>query len=95
VKRAIDGLAAVKMNVFHWHLSDDQGFRMESKKFPLLHQKGSDGLFYTQAQVRDVIALRARSAVCASFPNSIFPATPPVGSQVIRTSRAARAPIAF
>jgi hexosaminidase len=56
VKRAIDGLAAVKMNVFHWHLSDDQGFRMESKKFPLLHQKGSDGLYYTQAQVRDVIA---------------------------------------
>ncbi len=55
VKRTIDGLAAVKMNVFHWHLSDDQGFRIESKKFPRLQQLGSDGMYYTQAQVVDVI----------------------------------------
>ncbi len=56
VKRNIDGMAAVKLNVFHWHLSDDQGFRVESKRFPKLHQLGSDGLYYTQDQVRDVIA---------------------------------------
>ena len=37
LKRNIDGMAAVKMNVLHWHLSDDQGFRVESKKFPKLH----------------------------------------------------------
>jgi hexosaminidase len=55
VKRTIDGLAAVKLNVFHWHLSDDQGFRIESKKYPRLQQLGSDGQFYTQAEVRDVI----------------------------------------
>ena len=55
VKRTIDGMAAVKLNVFHWHLSDDQGFRVESKKLPKLHELGSDGLYYTQAQVRDVI----------------------------------------
>jgi hexosaminidase len=36
IKRNIDGLAAVKMNVFHWHLTDDQGFRIESKRFPKL-----------------------------------------------------------
>lgn len=56
VKRTIDGLAAVKLNVLHWHLSDDQGFRVESKKLPKLHQLGSDGQFYTEAEVRDVIA---------------------------------------
>ena len=56
LKRNIDGLAAVKMNVLHWHLSDDQGFRAESKKFPKLTGMGSDGLFYTQEEIRDVIA---------------------------------------
>ncbi len=56
VKRNLDGMAAVKLNVFHWHLSDDQGFRIESKRFPKLQQLGSDGLYYTQDQVRDVIA---------------------------------------
>jgi hexosaminidase len=61
VKRTLDGMAAVKMNVLHWHLSEDQGFRVESKVFPRLHEKGSDGLYYTQEQVKDVIAYaRAR-----------------------------------
>ncbi len=56
LKRNLDGMAAVKLNVFHWHLTEDQGFRIESKKFPRLHQLGSDGLFYTQDQVREIIA---------------------------------------
>ncbi|HEX5602602.1 MAG TPA: family 20 glycosylhydrolase [Pyrinomonadaceae bacterium] len=56
LKRNLDGMAAVKMNVFHWHLSEDQGFRIESKKFPKLHQLGSDGNYYTQEQVKDIIA---------------------------------------
>jgi len=56
LKRNLDGMAAVKMNVFHWHLSDNQGFRVESKKFPKLQEMGSDGLFYTQDEVRDLIA---------------------------------------
>jgi hexosaminidase len=56
IKRNLDGMEAVKMNVFHWHLSDDQGFRVESKKFPKLQEMGSDGLYYTQSQVRDLIA---------------------------------------
>jgi hexosaminidase len=63
IKRTIDGLAAVKLNVLHWHLSDDQGFRVESKKFPRLQQKGSDGLYYTQAEIRDVIAYAADRGV--------------------------------
>jgi hexosaminidase len=56
VLRNLDGMAAVKLNVFHWHLSDDQGFRVESKRFPKLQQLGSDGFFYTQDEVRRVIA---------------------------------------
>ena len=56
LKRNIDGMAAVKMNVLHWHLSDDQGFRVESKKFPKLTGMGSDGMFYTQSEIRELIA---------------------------------------
>ena len=59
VKRTLDGMAAVKLNVFHWHLSDDQGFRVESLKFPLLQSKGSDGLFYTQNEIREIVAYAA------------------------------------
>jgi hexosaminidase len=55
IKRNLDGMAAVKLNVLHWHISDYQGFRIESKKFPKLHQMGSDGLYYTQDQMRDII----------------------------------------
>jgi hexosaminidase len=56
VKRNLDAMAAVKLNVFHWHLSEDQGFRVESKRFPKLHQEGADGLFYTQDEIRGVVA---------------------------------------
>jgi hexosaminidase len=56
IKRSLDGMAAVKLNVFHWHLSEDQGFRMESRTFPKLTGLGSDGLFYTQEQAREIVA---------------------------------------
>jgi hexosaminidase len=56
LKRNLDGMAAVKLNVLHWHLSDDQGFRAESKVFPKLTGMGSDSMFYTQAEIRDLIA---------------------------------------
>jgi hexosaminidase len=55
LRRNIDGLEAVKMNVLHWHLSENQGFRVESKKFPKLHEMGSDGLYYTQDEIHDLI----------------------------------------
>jgi len=55
LKRNLDGMEAVKMNVFHWHISDYQGFRVESHKFPKLHEQGSDGLYYTQEEIRDFI----------------------------------------
>ena len=59
IKRNLDAMAMVKLNVFHWHLTEDQGFRIESKKFPKLHEMGSDGLYYTQDQVRDVVQYAA------------------------------------
>lgn len=59
VKRLLDGMAMVKLNVFHWHLSDDQGFRVESKVYPRLHELGSDSLFYTQQQIREIVAYAA------------------------------------
>jgi len=56
IKRNLDGMAAVKLNVFHWHLSENQGFRVESKVFPKLQEMGSDGHYYTQRQVKEIIA---------------------------------------
>ena len=63
IKRNLDGMAAVKLNVFHWHLTDDQGFRIESKKHPKLTGMGSDGLFYTQEQAREIIAYAAERGI--------------------------------
>ena len=56
VERNLDAMAAVKLNVFHWHLSDDQGFRVESKLYPKLQEMGSDGHYYTQDEMRQVVA---------------------------------------
>src|ERR1700730_5546086 len=56
LKRNLDGMAAVKMNVLHWHLYDNEGFRVESKRFPKLQEAGSDGLYYTQDEIREFVA---------------------------------------
>lgn len=70
IKKIVDAAAYLKMNVFHWHLSDDQGFRIESKKFPLLNEIGSyrknslfggtnEGQphsgFFTHEEIKDVV----------------------------------------
>ncbi len=55
IKRNIDAMVSVKINVLHLHLSEDQGFRIESKVFPLLHMVGNNGEYYTQAEIRDII----------------------------------------
>ncbi len=56
IERNLDAMAAVKLNVLHWHLSDDQGFRIESKRYPKLQDLGSGGSYYTQTQVREIVA---------------------------------------
>lgn len=55
IKRNLDAMASVKLNVFHWHLTDDQGFRIESKVFSKLQEIAADGLYYTQEQIKDVV----------------------------------------
>jgi len=55
IKRQIDGMAAAKLNVFHWHLTDDQGWRFESKRYPKLHQLASDNLFYSQNEIKELV----------------------------------------
>ncbi|HOW31823.1 MAG TPA: family 20 glycosylhydrolase, partial [Bacteroidales bacterium] len=76
IKTYLDLMAMYKMNTFHWHLTDDQGWRIEIKKYPELTHIGSirkgtqigrtgehDGVpyggFYTQEQVRDIVAYAA------------------------------------
>ncbi|MCF6434802.1 family 20 glycosylhydrolase [Pseudoalteromonas sp. MMG022] len=59
IKRQLDGMAAAKLNVLHWHLTDDQGWRVESKAYPRLTELASDGQYYTQQQIKDVVAYGA------------------------------------
>lgn len=53
VKKVIEGISYGNLNVLHWHLSDDHAWRIESKKFPRLHE--SSGQYYTQEQIREII----------------------------------------
>lgn len=63
ILRILDAMAAVKLNVFHWHLTDYQGFRLESKVYPKLHEEGSDGDYYTQEDLREIIEYAADRAI--------------------------------
>lgn len=63
VERTLDGMAAVKLNVLHFHLSEDQGFRVESRRYPKLTGMGSEGEFYTQEQMRGMISYAAARGI--------------------------------
>jgi len=86
VKRYIDLIAMHKMNIFHWHLTDDNGWRIEIKKYPLLTEIGAwrvdrenmpwrevtppepgeeatYGGFYTQDEIREVVAYAAQRQI--------------------------------
>ena len=74
VERLLEQMALLKLNIFHWHLSDDQGFRIERKKFPKLNSVGSasddvpatDGSkrqYYTQEEIREVVAFAAERCI--------------------------------
>lgn len=63
ILRNLDAMAAVKLNVLHWHLSDDQGFRVESKLYEKLHLLGSGGNYYTQDEVREIVAYAAERGI--------------------------------
>lgn len=63
VKRYVDLLAFYKFNYFHWHLTDDQGFRLELKKHPELTRIGGADGFYSQEDVREVVAFAKERGV--------------------------------
>lgn len=54
VEKVIEEISLTKLNVLHWHLSDDQGWRIESRRFPLLHETSGD--YYTQKEIRRIVA---------------------------------------
>ena len=55
ILRNLDAMSALKLNVLHLHLSDHQGFRVESKTFPKLQELGSGGNYYTQEDIREIV----------------------------------------
>jgi hexosaminidase len=82
IKAILDTMAAHKLNVLHWHLVDDQGWRLEIKKYPKLTSEGAWRVpagaagrdprtgkpiryqgFYTQDQVRDLVAYAAARGI--------------------------------
>jgi len=63
IKRELDGMALVKLNVLHFHLTDDQGFRVESRRFPRLQESGSDGKYFTQDDLREIVAYAAARGI--------------------------------
>ncbi len=82
LKKMIRMAAHFKLNKFHWHLTDDQGWRIECSRYPLLHQIGSvrkgdhfgnccsdepEGGYYTRDEIRDVVAY------CASLGIDVVP----------------------
>ena len=56
LKKLLDLAAQYKINRFHWHLTDDEGWRIEIKKYPRLTDVSSHGEYYTQEQVKDIVA---------------------------------------
>lgn len=53
VKLVIDQISLTKLNVLHWHLADDQSWRIESKRFPRLQE--TSGQYYTQEEIREIV----------------------------------------
>lgn len=72
IKKHIDLLSLYKINTFHWHLTDDQGWRIEIKKYPKLTSAGAwrkepdgstHGGFYTQEQIKEIVKYAAQRSV--------------------------------
>jgi len=59
VLRLLDCMEVAKLNVLHFHLANDQGFRMECVAFPKLHEEGSEGAYYTKEDMAEIIAFAA------------------------------------
>ncbi|MBC7846258.1 MAG: family 20 glycosylhydrolase [Flavobacterium sp.] len=91
IKRNLDAMAAMKMNVFHWHLVDDQGWRIEMKKHPKLTQLASDGDFYTQEEIINIVKYADERGILVvpeidvpGHGSAILAAYPEIGSKVVK-----------
>jgi hexosaminidase len=63
IRRTLDGMAAAKLNVLHWHLTDDQAWRLESLSYPKLQQLASQGQYYRQAEVKALVQYAAARGI--------------------------------
>ena len=93
IKRNLDAMAAVKMNVFHWHLVDDQGWRIQMKTLPKLTELASDGQFYTQEEIKDIVKYAGDRGILVvpeidvpGHGSAILTAFPEIGSKVIEVT---------
>lgn len=68
VKQYLDIMASLRMNVFHWHLTDEPGWRIEIKRYPKLttigavgnyHDPNATATFYTQEDIKEIVAYAA------------------------------------
>ncbi|TRX40829.1 beta-N-acetylhexosaminidase [Flavobacterium restrictum] len=91
IKRNLDAMAAVKMNVFHWHLVDDQGWRIEMKNHPKLTKLASDGLFYTQEEIKNIVKYAGDRGILVvpeidipGHATAILTAYPEIGSKAVQ-----------
>ncbi|MFE3871693.1 beta-N-acetylhexosaminidase [Flavobacterium sp. ZS1P70] len=89
IKRNLDAMASMKMNVFHWHLADDQGWRIEIKKHPKLTKLASDGYYYTQEEIKTVVKYASERGILVvpeidvpGHGSAILTAYPEIGSKV-------------
>ena len=72
IKQYLLLMSELKLNKFHWHLTDDQGWRIESLRYPLLQEIGAwrreadgnrYGGYYTQEEIRDIVAYAAELGI--------------------------------
>ncbi|MFV8344391.1 beta-N-acetylhexosaminidase [Flavobacterium sp. XS2P39] len=89
IKRNLDAMASMKMNVFHWHLADDQGWRIELKKHPKLTELASDGYYYTQEEIKNIVKYADDRGILVipeidvpGHASALLTAYPEVGSKV-------------
>ncbi|NHN24818.1 family 20 glycosylhydrolase [Flavobacterium jejuense] len=91
IKRNIDAMAAVKLNVFHWHLVDDQGWRIELKNKKKLTELASDGNYYTQEEIKNIVEYADQRGILIvpeidvpGHATAILTAYPEIGSKYLK-----------
>ncbi|MBG6187613.1 beta-N-acetylhexosaminidase [Flavobacterium sp. CAN_S2] len=89
IKRNLDAMASMKMNVFHWHLADDQGWRIQLKNHPKLTELASDGYFYTQEEIKNIVTYADERGILVipeidvpGHASALLTAYPEIGSKI-------------